>query len=248
MGLAGCLAFLCGCGCLGSYTSRKKYHRHHHHHRRSKHHRHNKHHHHRRHSSASDDSEEEADYSEEEEGRPQQEMVSLNKQPSNDEAIRPPPHPCQHVGYSKKTFNNDGTTSRTTAGSPPPLPPPHAEARPLPPRPNSAGSPPRPPPKPRHLSFGRHSPPPPHWVKDDEAAACMNASCQKAFSTFTRRHHCRHCMLIFCAQCSSRQCALPGDSTGELQRVCERCYDNLVGTAHDNGSGGANSEQQLFYV
>jgi len=53
------------------------------------------------------------------------------------------------------------------------------------------------------------------WVPDDSAAACMK--CNTDFSVTNRRHHCRSCGKLFCANCSS--------NTIDSDRVCDKCYD-----------------------
>ena len=45
------------------------------------------------------------------------------------------------------------------------------------------------------------------WIPDAEAIAC--AECEVAFSFFLRRHHCRVCGRVFCADCTSNKAALP---------------------------------------
>lgn len=42
----------------------------------------------------------------------------------------------------------------------------------------------------------------PVWVPDNKAHRCM--ACQERFNILRRRHHCRLCGCVFCANCSSR--------------------------------------------
>ncbi|KAI9065524.1 hypothetical protein FKP32DRAFT_1602310 [Trametes sanguinea] len=42
------------------------------------------------------------------------------------------------------------------------------------------------------------------WKPDSQAAHCDTFLCRKAFSIWERRHHCRKCGGVFCAECSSR--------------------------------------------
>ena len=47
----------------------------------------------------------------------------------------------------------------------------------------------------------------PRWELDEEASDCR--LCARSFHLFFRRHHCRHCGLIFCGDCCSQQLLLP---------------------------------------
>ncbi|KAK7912646.1 hypothetical protein WMY93_012857 [Mugilogobius chulae] len=63
------------------------------------------------------------------------------------------------------------------------------------------------------------------WADDNEVQNCM--TCGKGFSVTVRKHHCRHCGNIFCAECSSRNALTP--SSKKPVRVCETCYEELAG-------------------
>lgn len=43
----------------------------------------------------------------------------------------------------------------------------------------------------------------PRWERDGEVGACRR--CNRRFTFFVRKHHCRRCGLIVCAHCSSNQ-------------------------------------------
>lgn len=45
------------------------------------------------------------------------------------------------------------------------------------------------------------------WVDDESAKNCYN--CQKSFSLFVRKHHCRFCGKIFCMECVNNQAEIP---------------------------------------
>ena len=61
---------------------------------------------------------------------------------------------------------------------------------------------------------------PPLWMKDDDVDDCLD--CGKAFTTILRRrHHCRGCGRIFCADCSSH--------SFNDNRVCRKCFARLQG-------------------
>uniref|UniRef100_A0A8B9JW77 Early endosome antigen 1 n=1 Tax=Astyanax mexicanus TaxID=7994 RepID=A0A8B9JW77_ASTMX len=63
------------------------------------------------------------------------------------------------------------------------------------------------------------------WAEDNEVQNCM--SCGKGFSVTIRKHHCRHCGNIFCAECSARNALTP--SSKKPVRVCEACFEELQG-------------------
>lgn len=45
------------------------------------------------------------------------------------------------------------------------------------------------------------------WIPDEEKTNCTQ--CKKAFTVLTRRHHCRACGEIFCAECASMKVIIP---------------------------------------
>jgi hypothetical protein len=67
------------------------------------------------------------------------------------------------------------------------------------------------------------------WKQPDASALqCDLASCARRFSVFARRHHCRRCGLIFCAEHSAR--AVPLDQHARFHdraprfRACVDCF------------------------
>ncbi|KAL5019311.1 hypothetical protein ScPMuIL_005033 [Solemya velum] len=62
------------------------------------------------------------------------------------------------------------------------------------------------------------------WVKDHEAAICKQ--CNKDFNVARRKHHCRNCGDIFCAECSDNKMPLP--SSSKPVRVCDTCQSVLL--------------------
>lgn len=65
-----------------------------------------------------------------------------------------------------------------------------------------------------------------YWQKDEEVSHCN--LCRAEFTISFRRHHCRNCGRIFCANCSQRSCAIPLRDLNTPVRVCDSCYDVLV--------------------
>uniref|UniRef100_A0A4W6E8L6 Early endosome antigen 1 n=1 Tax=Lates calcarifer TaxID=8187 RepID=A0A4W6E8L6_LATCA len=63
------------------------------------------------------------------------------------------------------------------------------------------------------------------WAEDHEVQNCM--ACGKGFTVTVRKHHCRHCGNIFCAECSSKNALTP--SSKKPVRVCETCFEELQG-------------------
>ena len=65
---------------------------------------------------------------------------------------------------------------------------------------------------------------PDHWMSDAKTDTCM--ACHRVrFSMFARRHHCRRCGRIVCADCSRQRAYVRGESEA---RVCDDCYAQMV--------------------
>lgn len=66
------------------------------------------------------------------------------------------------------------------------------------------------------------------WVPDNQSERCL--SCDREFSAFYRRHHCRACGKLVCANCSSRSDFLPqfGYSLRQPVRICDACSSKDV--------------------
>ncbi|XP_069118425.1 uncharacterized protein [Argopecten irradians] len=63
-------------------------------------------------------------------------------------------------------------------------------------------------------------PPKDQWVQDNATDTCMVCQMEK-FSMFNRRHHCRRCGRLVCAQCSTKTTMIHGVRA----RTCNDCYD-----------------------
>eukprot|EP00668_Euglena_longa_P004838 GGOE01005665.1.p1 GENE.GGOE01005665.1~~GGOE01005665.1.p1 ORF type:complete len:459 (+),score=93.32 GGOE01005665.1:52-1428(+) len=72
----------------------------------------------------------------------------------------------------------------------------------------------------------------PEWVPDHEVDKCQD--CQTPFSFFLRKHHCRACGNIFCAQCSSTRIEIPHIYDHQPMRVCKQCYATMKRQADAN--------------
>ncbi|XP_062554946.1 myotubularin-related protein 3 isoform X3 [Armigeres subalbatus] len=62
------------------------------------------------------------------------------------------------------------------------------------------------------------------WVPDHAVSRCT--TCQTEFWLGRRKHHCRSCGQIFCADCSEYWAPL---SDGKTVRLCEPCYQTVCG-------------------
>jgi hypothetical protein len=67
------------------------------------------------------------------------------------------------------------------------------------------------------------------WAPDASALFCT--ACQEEFTFFNRRHHCRVCGRIFCADCSQMRVKIAKD--WREVRCCEQCMDELSALACD---------------
>ncbi|XP_058491496.1 myotubularin-related protein 3 isoform X2 [Solea solea] len=63
------------------------------------------------------------------------------------------------------------------------------------------------------------------WYPDHLAAQCYG--CESRFWLATRRHHCRNCGNVFCANCCDQKIPVPSQQLFEPSRVCKGCYGNL---------------------
>ncbi|KAI0984132.1 hypothetical protein GJ496_004282 [Pomphorhynchus laevis] len=69
----------------------------------------------------------------------------------------------------------------------------------------------------------------PVWIRDNSATGCM--CCNKKFTVVIRRHHCRSCGRVVCANCSKGRFLLTKMSS-EPQRVCDVCLVKLKQTEY----------------
>ncbi|XP_066262089.1 myotubularin-related protein 4 isoform X2 [Euwallacea similis] len=63
------------------------------------------------------------------------------------------------------------------------------------------------------------------WVPDHAASNCTN--CGIEFWLGRRRHHCRKCGRVFCADCSEHATPVPSEQLYNPVRVCSTCYCEL---------------------
>jgi SH3 domain-containing YSC84-like protein 1 len=82
----------------------------------------------------------------------------------------------------------------------------------------------------------------PRWQPDEEVTTCNR--CPRAFDFYYRKHHCRHCGLIFCDGCTRSKALLPvAFKKTDPQRVCGNCMDLLEPHQKDLADLIANREK-----
>ena len=64
------------------------------------------------------------------------------------------------------------------------------------------------------------------WVPDTDSDTCYQ--CTTKFGLFTRKHHCRACGKLFCADCSTSLMKVPDLGHYEPVRVCDSCYRSVL--------------------
>ncbi|XP_012062097.1 PREDICTED: myotubularin-related protein 3-like, partial [Atta cephalotes] len=86
-------------------------------------------------------------------------------------------------------------------------------------------------------------PAPTLWVPDHAVTRCMG--CNTEFWLGRRKHHCRCCGKIFCADCSENSTPLPSEQLYNPVRVCSDCYARLHHHHHHHTSScQCNTRQQ----
>ncbi|BFU18531.1 Rho guanine nucleotide exchange factor, putative [Entamoeba histolytica HM-1:IMSS-B] len=81
----------------------------------------------------------------------------------------------------------------------------------------------------------------PTWIPDDNVLDCMN--CHSKFTLLNRRHHCRKCGRVLCAECTKRRVVIPHISSKPV-RVCENCatkFENKDFEGVDDNSEHVNA-------
>ncbi|XP_020029750.2 pleckstrin homology domain-containing family F member 1 [Castor canadensis] len=103
----------------------------------------------------------------------------------------------------------------------------------------------------RQLLATGHQPTTEHaapWIPDKATDICMRCT-QTRFSALTRRHHCRKCGFVVCAECSRERFLLPRLSPKPL-RVCSLCYRELAAQQckEEGEQQGGDSPGQLAHL
>ncbi|NXU18371.1 PKHF1 protein, partial [Pardalotus punctatus] len=81
------------------------------------------------------------------------------------------------------------------------------------------------------------------WIPDKATDICMRCT-QTKFSTLTRRHHCRKCGFVVCADCSRQRFLMPRLSPKPL-RVCNLCYRQLLAEKKKEAEAGRRQAEPI---
>jgi hypothetical protein len=86
------------------------------------------------------------------------------------------------------------------------------------------------------------------WMPDDSTVVCSR--CEEPFTMFRRRHHCRACGLICCAECAPRTSSnwpkmLRNSQESTFKRLCKDCHASPV-YVHGRRSLSPAHSQQAF--
>jgi len=73
-----------------------------------------------------------------------------------------------------------------------------------------------------------------NWMPDGAATKC--GYCNKVFSMLNRKHHCRNCGHIFCADCTSHRVKVPGQKDKDSVRVCSPCHQEIANSKQAKSS------------
>lgn len=80
----------------------------------------------------------------------------------------------------------------------------------------------------------------PEWADGD---VCHR--CRVAFTLLQRKHHCRACGQVFCAQCSQKTTTLPKYGIEKEVRVCDACYDQVTKPSAASKAAAEKQESEL---
>lgn len=71
-----------------------------------------------------------------------------------------------------------------------------------------------------------------NWKPDSSTNECTK--CRSPFTSARRRHHCRRCGDIFCAECSNKTSPIPKLNIEQPVRVCNDCYTMILVLGNTN--------------
>ncbi|KAJ1619809.1 hypothetical protein T492DRAFT_915697 [Pavlovales sp. CCMP2436] len=81
-----------------------------------------------------------------------------------------------------------------------------------------------------------------HWVPDEAVSDCAAPDCARSFGRLVRKHHCRRCGRVFCAQCTPRRLKLTpslqlDSERGVAVRVCASCAAEVAELSEGHAAG-----------
>ena len=76
------------------------------------------------------------------------------------------------------------------------------------------------------------------WMPDDKVTFCIG--CERKFTFWYRKHHCRVCGRIFCAACSSHVISglTLGKASPDPVRACDACFEQKSQPHPSEAPGG----------
>lgn len=80
------------------------------------------------------------------------------------------------------------------------------------------------------------------WIEDNEAQVCM--ICQKEFTLFNRRHHCRRCGRVLCDKCAPKSYYAEQNGQDRLCLVCDAVME-LEARSSKIGPGDYSVDQYM---
>ena len=80
------------------------------------------------------------------------------------------------------------------------------------------------------------------WVDDNAVKVCSETSCNREFTIYRRRHHCRSCGLIFCERCTEYRRIVRSVSLTVLSRCCRSCAGQIDMTQRFQGKNKSEPE------